>query len=197
MRLFVGIFPDEGLKKHLRSVISDLQGFNKYLRFVPIDQIHLTVKFLGNDISDDTYLEYASQLEKKLEAFSEFEIIPAELSFGFKYQLRPKVLILNVDENPILEELTQAATDAAKSINPRDIISKKEHKKLIHHITVGRPKRVPSKSESNRIKEKISTLGIYTQPFKANNISLIQSILTSHGPIYKVVKNYPLKTLSD
>lgn len=193
MRVFVAIFPDQTFKGHLRDLLNQSQKYKSYLRFTHVDQIHLTLKFLGDNISEKTFQVYSEELEKGLADFPSFEITPAELSFGYKFQIRPKVLILNVEDNKYLDALTQIATNSAKSLNPHDIISKKELKKHIHHITIGRPKRTPSKSEGKKIKEYIEAIEPYSTPFKVDRVYLIESRLTAQGPIYKILKSYELK----
>jgi 2'-5' RNA ligase len=192
MRLFIGIFPDEELKNYLRDVIGKMNHFNQ-LRFAQLEQIHLTVKFLGNDISEGTYHDYSVLFEQKIQGFNKFTVIPTDVSFGFKFQIRPKVMILNVEESVELDQLTQIAADTAKIIPQSDIISTKEHKKLVHHITIARPKRVPSKSEGRRIRTLVEAIEPYNKPFPVHNVSLIQSILTAQGPIYKNLKTINLR----
>jgi len=192
MRVFVALYPDNVFKRHLRDLLKESQKFKSYLRFTHVDQIFMTIKFLGDSITDKTFEIYAEELGKRISDFPSFEVTPAELAFGYKYQIRPKVLILNVEENKYLDELTQYATDAAKTINPHDIISKKELKKHIHHITIGRPKKTPSKSEGKKIKEYIENIDSYSLPFTVDKVHLIKSTLTAQGPIYKTLKSYPL-----
>lgn len=192
MRLFIGIYPDEQLKNYLRGVVSQMNHFNQ-LKFTPIEQIHLTVKFLGNDISEGTYQDYSVLFEQKVKSFEKFEVIPTKVTFGFKFQIRPKVMILNVEESQKLDDLTRIAADTAKIIPQSDIISTKEHKKLVHHITIARPKRIPSKSEGRRIRTLVEAIEPYNKPFPVNNLSLIQSVLTAQGPVYKSLKTIELR----
>ncbi len=197
MRVFVSLFPDKALKSHLRDLVNQAQQFKSYLRFTHVDKIHLTIKFLGDNISDKTFEYYSKELENRLVNFPSFEVTPAELSFGYKYQIRPKVLILNVEANKYLDELTEHATDAAKTLNPHDIISKKELKKHIHHFTIGRPKKTPSKSEGKKIKEYVENIEAYSTPFLVDKVHLIQSTLTAQGPVYKTLKSFDLKVNDD
>lgn len=193
MRIFVGIYPEETLRNQFRSV---KQSFNKYKRnfkFIANDQIHMTVKFLGNNVSFDTYDQYVKQLKIDLEQLKSFEYKLAKTSFGFIGQAKPNIILTQVAPSPELIELTRVCTNASKKLRLNDIVAKKEQNKLIHHFTLARLKSNTSKRFAEEINDFITELKLEPLVAKANKVVIVQSTLTNTGPIYKILNEINLQ----
>ncbi len=193
MRLFVALFPDKKTREYFRDTKQLMSKYKRNFLFTPIDQIHLTIKFLGNNVGEDTYKIYRDTLFEKLACFHSFKYEISDLKFGFPGQLIPSILFSKVINSAELNDLTDIATESAKNIDYHDIVSKKEHKKLIHHFTIGRVK-------TNKNKSFGRDFGIYLEGIpkpgfetEANEVAIVESELGEKGAKYRVLDVCKLK----
>jgi 2'-5' RNA ligase len=192
MRLFVGVFPDEQTRGYFRDIRQLLSKYKRNFRFTPIDQIHMTIKFLGNDVNYEVYEEYAQALKDNLAEAKRISYQIGDLQFGFPGQLMPDVLFTNVNNNSELNDLTTLCADIAKNYGKYSIVSKKEHKKLIHHFTLARLKSGISKAFGRNFEEVLENLPKPNFESTASEIVLVESNLTDQGPVYKITDRISL-----
>ncbi|MBD3362561.1 RNA 2',3'-cyclic phosphodiesterase [Candidatus Dojkabacteria bacterium] len=193
MRLFVGIFPDSDLRAYFRDVRQKLSKFKRNFKFVRIDQIHLTIKFLGSNIDPSIYKMYKDRLAELASNQKVFSYKVLGVRFGFKAKVRPRVLFGHISENKDLNELTKIATLASKGLGSRNIVSRKDRKKLIHHFTLARTKSHTSRSFARDVREYTKKIATPESDGMAENIVIVQSKLTPKGPIYKLLDKIPLQ----
>jgi 2'-5' RNA ligase len=178
MRLFVAIeFPDEvkrGIELLQRAEAQRETGF----RWTRRDQLHLTMKFLGE--LDEVQVESAW---RSLESIT--SLGPCTLGFGgFRYlpdERRPRVLALDlsgdVDRLGLLHGQIEHAFEAHGFA--------RERRPFSPHVTVAR----------RNERERHSRAGVYVERpwqgmFIASELSLIQSRLTSKGATYETLGRF-------
>lgn len=192
MRLFLCIFPDDQTRSYFRDVKQQLAKFKRNINFVDLDQIHLTIRFLGNDVSEETYEFYTEQFGEYVTQVKEFDYKIEKLSVGFKGQNTKDIIIANIKPNDSLNQLNEQATLIAKQFSPYDIVTTKERKAVMHHMTVGRIKTDKSRVFVSNLNEKIKEMGVPSFLSRAKTVVAVQSVLTSKGPIYKKLKEWNL-----
>lgn len=193
MRLFIAVFPDVQTRTYFRDIKQSLSKYKRNFKFTPLDQIHLTIKFLGNDVDYEVYSEYSEALKYHLSEFPKFEYQIDDLQFGFPGQTLPEILFSNVKDSSELNELTTLSADIAKNFGKYSIVSKKEHKKLIHHFTLARLKSSISKAFGRAFDEVISELPKPEFKSIASEIAIVESFLDDSGPTYKILDSITLK----
>ena len=189
MRTFIALELSNPIKHELSRLQQELTKSNADVKWVKPENIHLTLKFLGN--IDETKLE---QIKHILDGISSeekpFEIHLSELG-AFPNLNRPRVLWVGLDKGS--SETKQIA--AALETELQKIGFPKEERPFSAHLTLGRvksgknrdcPHGYPSKgTEKNRdcppLYPSKWTVPIFQQ---ITHITLFQSELTPRGPIY-------------
>lgn len=178
MRLFIAIeLPDE-IKKQLEEMRTDIPGS----RWVPLEQIHLTLSFLGE--VDDTALDLLSG------ALATINVPGFNLCFSgtgcFPDRRRPRVLWVALEPEPLLNSLAVLVREAVL-----DCSIPQEERPFSPHITLARLK-FPAPREVGAFldqpqKQKLPAVSV-------REFALFQSLLTSQGAVHTPVKTFALFT---
>ena len=174
MRLFIAIKIPHDIGNYLGEIQEKIDGATNKIRFVNKNQIHLTLKFLGEVQSDKT--EEVKEILKKI-SFKPFSVhldhigvFPSESYIRVIWVgLKPENDILELQKN-IDEELKK--------------LFKKE-KNFESHLTLARVKFIDDK---NNFIGKLKNIYIEEKKFNVENFKLIKSTLTPIGPIYENLK---------
>ena len=193
MRIFIGIFPSYKVTSQFRDVIRSMDKIKRNFVFVNFEQVHLTIKFLGNSVSKESYDIVADRLQEISRNLPNPMITIDNLYFGFGNQKNPTVIFFPIVENKEIIELSSIISKEIKQLNLDDTIRTKERKKMIHHITIARSKRSISNSLVRNTRKVINDIQVPTISFPANEISLIESSLLNTGPVYRKLNIFPLK----
>ncbi len=184
IRAFIAIEIGSEIKTRVSEHIDKLKRTGADVKWVDPENIHLTLKFLGN-IEEDTLPglnEIISNVVSDLESFN-INI----RNFGtFPNLKRPRVIYVCVDEKE--NNLLTLYENLNKGVEELGI--KGESKKFVGHITVGR-----IRTQKN-ISKLTTVLKSETERFfgleKVNYLSLMQSQLTHEGPFYTKLNNFIL-----
>lgn len=176
MRLFIAIEIPDDLKKMIGTLRADIPG----ARWVPAEQIHLTMAFLG-DVEESV----AEQLNSELACIHtpEFELC-FSVTGCFPGRHRPRVLWLGVKPHPHLEELAARVRAAALYCG-----IPQEERPFSPHITLARLKLAPSR-ELDAFLEQPQRQRIH--PFRVREFILFQSLLTRQGAVHTPLRSFPL-----
>jgi 2'-5' RNA ligase len=192
-RLFIGIVPDKITRDFLRDSIRILNRYSRNLRSVSVDQLHMTLQFLGNNVTDASLEAITDQLQRKLQRQNSIMIKLDELNFGFKGQSSPSVLFWTVEQSPELKQLTNEIHTLVQELKLEDVKRQKDQSRLIHHITVARTKRTFSRREVRSLMQKFqSEFRLQPAAFKAESFSIIESLINKNGNVYKTLETFPL-----
>ena len=182
-RLFVGVtvsFSDktadfyQSIKDHLNE---------SSIRFVGIDNIHITLKFLG-DVEISRIPSIETKLNILAKKHNEFNALLKGVGI-FKNFYHPKVLWFGLRDCPEFDVLKN---DIENSLG--DLGFDIDYRKFTPHLTVGRFK---EKVDVEQLKKFISrNQEIFLQPVPVSEISLFESILKNEGPEYNILQNVRL-----
>jgi len=180
-RVFLGVNLPEDLKLKIEDLKLKYRLNQLPIKLVEKENSHIAVKFL--DELTDEQIDLINQ--RIAEASGDFKRFPAQIqnSLVFPNLAKPRVLGLKVI-SPNLEGL---AKKIFLSFAGLDFVLPEE-RKYIPHITLGRVKDSLTPAEI----EKISNLEL-AESFFIDEIQLFESQLTDSGPIYSVLKRFPLK----
>jgi len=185
MRLFVAIKIPEDIRDELVAVEGKLAGIYR-ARWVKRDNIHLTLKFLG-EVEEKRLGDTAkivSEISKDNPGFD----LNLENIGGFPNLKRPRVLWVGVQRGEkntvcLMEQLEK--NFARLGIKP-------EKREKNPHITLGRVKG-PTRSSDKKGRDGVNKLTYKSRVFRADAISLIKSELTPRGAIHTVLERYALQ----
>ncbi len=182
-RLFLAINLPKEIKDELADLVKKLDkaNINKPIKWVEDDNFHLTLHFLGS-----TPTEKLDSLDNAIESIvAGFSTLNFKLSNSvdaFPNLHEPKVIFLNIKELnddkalALQKQMGQALEILEFEIDPRPF-------RL--HLTLGRVK--------SQIAIQIPSFQFPVSNFQVDTIDLMESNLTSDGPLYTILKQYKLK----
>ena len=177
IRLFVAIdLPDD-----IRAMICTMGGSIPGSRPVPPDQLHLTLKFIG-EVETGALLDIKESLHRI--AFPEFTLHLQGVGH-FPPRGAPKVLWVGVA--PVTEVVSLRN---AVERNLSQIGIERERRKFSPHVTLARLKNSPLK----RVRQFLAGNCLFDSPsFRVEDFKLYSSILTSKGAVHTVEDIIPLQ----
>jgi 2'-5' RNA ligase len=182
MRLFIAIEIPEDIRNEVVAVEEKLGSFYR-AKWVEKDNIHLTLKFLG-DVEEKGLKDIkniVSEISKKNSGFD----LNLENIGGFPNLKRPRVLWIGVGQGKentvsLIEQLEKEF--ARLGIQP-------EKRKKTPHITIGRVKGLIERG-GEKEREDVNKLTYKSRVFRVDTVSIIKSVLTPRGAIYTVLERY-------
>lgn len=181
MRAFIAV---DLVTPEVQGALGEISGISSALRTVAPENLHLTLKFLG-EIQEGRIDDVHRAMEDSLAPFAPFEVSLHGVGVfpGMNYI---KVVWVGIDEGR--EQLIgmQKTLDDALS----DIGFKKEKRGFHPHLTLARMKGYQGKEEVKGFVEarKDEDYGLV----KVSKVELIRSVLTPQGPIYSTLKEVSL-----
>jgi len=176
MRLFVAIDFPEAIKNGLSGISFGLPG----ARWVPLDQLHLTVRFIG-EVDGGIFHDVYSGLEH-VEA-DEFSLTLKGLG-NFPLRKDPRVLWVGVEKSDPLLALRKKVDGVLTGCGIAP-----EKRKFSPHITLARLKKTPLK----RVMRFMAGNALFSLPeFTVSRFYLYSSVLTPKGAVHTVESDYLL-----
>ncbi|HLD36602.1 MAG TPA: RNA 2',3'-cyclic phosphodiesterase [Planctomycetota bacterium] len=184
MRLFIAITLDESIREKLSAVQSELQQIQPDMKPVKPDNIHLTVRFLG-EVAEENLPELMRAIAV-VQNYPAFELDVKGLG-AFPVERQPKVVwVRGADNSNTIEKLYSALEKELLNIG----FQPDDHK-FSAHITLGRNKLPKYNNEFRSLMNKYSLESFGRQA--VNKVSLLQSVLMPAGPIYTNIRDFKLK----
>lgn len=186
MRAFISIDLPYKINKEL-SIIQDKFASLKNLAgmdIVKVENIHLTLKFLG-EISNSE-INRLSELLNETD-FEKFELELEDLDY-FPTKEYPRIVWLSLKPKKDIEKLYTLVDEKLKQAKIFSKIGKED--KFVPHVTVARVKYIRDK---NKFAENLKKISIKKQKFEVSSFQLKKSTLTSKGPIYETLREFELK----
>ncbi len=157
------------------------------VRWVPSQNIHLTLKFLG-DVSPANIDILAEMLRAEADSCPSFEIYLSGLG-SFPSSKRPRVLIIGIQAPAELDALQRGIESGASKLG----YESDEHG-FSPHLTLGRVRQNSSTSDQQKIRKaleetKIDSLGIA----RVDSVHLYKSDLKPTGSVYTKLYSAPLR----
>jgi len=181
IRSFIALNLDDDVKKRI-YIISEKFKNLKGLKLVEYENLHITLKFLG-DIDPVQQHEIIKALENACKDINEITIKVNKMG-AFPNLRNPRVVWLGIEPNPKINKLHENIEN-----NLCNIGFEKDGKKFHPHITIGRNK---TNHNNKLIKKKI----VNTEDFEIlsviTKVSFIKSTLTPKGPVYDIIKDIKL-----
>jgi len=180
--LFIAIDLPENLKEKILGVIKNFDKTVANINFVTDENLHITLKFLGEVREDDvnSIVNILSNIAKEKEEYN--------LNVnGFGFFGNPKfikTLWLGIHEGK------NETIELMEDLNVKLENVKREDFKPSPHLTVGRVKTADNHSGLINEIRKLKDIDIGT--FHVKEITLKKSVLTPEGPVYSDIKSFQL-----
>jgi len=189
-RVFIAINLDTEIKEYIAKVqegIEQLRGsLHGKMKLVEKENLHISLKFLGN--LDSMAIEKTKAvLQKVSQQYQPFFIELSENIGMFPNFKRPRVIWIGVGKGSNkIAEIYQALENELKT----ESFYQTENNFSVH-ITLARIKYIKN---SQKMVDYLKTIEIDNLSQKVQSIDLMESCLTNEGPIYHVLKHFPLLT---
>lgn len=184
MRSFIAITLPQEIKDSLQHIQERLKSAQADVKWVRPNNIHLTLKFLG-EIKDDLIDKIKKIIAEVCKDKKALEVSLSDLG-AFPHIKQPRVVWVGISQGE--ENIKNIATELEQKLNGIGIAKGK--RAFACHITLGRLRAGIKRQELSRELEKVKNLQIQNPlKFKVNKISLFKSTLTPQGPIYEEFYN--------
>ncbi len=182
IRAFIAIEIDLPSKQKISRLISELKKSKADVKWITENQMHITLKFLGN-IDKERIQNISGVLDEISRNFNAFDIQFSKLD-AFPNMKRPRVIWLGVKKGADLIKLLNEKIE--KEFEKLGF--QKEKREYKTHLTLGRVKSLKNITSLAGSIDKIAFQP--TDETKIDRLILFQSTLTPKGAIYA-----PLSTL--
>jgi 2'-5' RNA ligase len=187
MRCFFAITLPESLKKELNDCLSQLKPFSHTARWVSTENLHLTLKFLGN-VRDTQISELIAKLQPLLQSVEPFKLSVRGVG-TFPAKGAPNVFWVGIEASDVLFKLHHIVDDVAASFG-----IPKEQRRFSPHLTIGRARGY----ETEKLMSRFRTFGnTFFGSIDVHEISLFQSILKPSGAEYRRIDSWKLGRRKD
>ena len=185
MRLFLGIGLDRSLRESLGGAVEELRAARAPIRWVKPENLHLTLKFLG-DTEEGKAASLASALKEAVREIWAFELT-VQGAGVFPGRSRPRVVWVDVQEpSGTLAKLWGLVEEVTGSMG-----WKRERRGFSPHITLGR---VKGNINLRQLADRVDALeGRHWGSQESRQLTLFRSHLSPGGVRYEVVRNFPFK----
>jgi 2'-5' RNA ligase len=183
LRCFIAIGIPEPIKRDIGEFIEILKKYNVDVKWVIHENLHLTLKFLGN--TPEVLLpEIREALLKIVLSYEPFYIKIYTIGV-FPKRKYPRVIWVGVEDSEILKKLANDIDDSMALLGYQ-----KEDKKFIPHLTLGRVR--SQKGIVNLINELDNFKEKDFGSVNVENIKLMKSELNYKGAEYSCLYEMPL-----
>ena len=188
LRAFIAIETPLRIREAVYTAITPLQrGLGSAVRWVPMENMHLTLKFLG-DISPANVEMLSQMLHAEADLFHCFDLHFNGLG-SFPNLKRPRVIYIGIQAPAMLEALQRGIESASRRLGYES-----EERGFSPHLTVGRVKQTVTAIEQQAIrraleKTRIDLLGTA----RVDSVHLYKSDLKPTGSVYTRLYSAPLQ----
>jgi len=192
MRVFIATFPQTEVVHAIKTFRGELRKIKKHIDFLPTPDIHLTLRFLGPDVSQETIEDLTPKLQNIAGHTKPFEVRIGDIQFGFANDTKPRTLIALLEDN---EYLSQLRSNIESQIDRRIHTDTYPSKTRVPHLTLGRIHGNIHSKKIREIREKIATVefGAKDMLLEVNSFDLVNNLQVKRGEHFKKIKNFELR----
>ncbi|MGC8744682.1 MAG: RNA 2',3'-cyclic phosphodiesterase [Verrucomicrobiia bacterium] len=191
VRCFIAIRPPDAVLDKILGLMKDFEKKipNEFIRWCSKEQLHLTLKFLGN-VNESDIEKLQQSIGNSCSGFSQFELTICGLGCFPVFDF-PKIIWLGITgETNILRALQETI-----EINVCEFGDSKEEREFKPHLTLGRIKNAPRRelfSIGKGLKVAVSQVGVIGN-WIVREVLLMQSVLQPSGAVYNELAKFNLK----
>lgn len=185
LRAFIAIDLDDKTQKALSRIQDELKETKADIRFIKPENIHLTLKFLG-DITKDKAEAVAKILEETSWVLKPFSISLTHIG-AFSEIEHPEIIWVGANQGR--SEVKGFVLRLEEELEK--IGFAKEKREFESHVTLGR---LRSNLNQNSLIKTLKTFQMDSPIIQnVHSLTLFKSTLTPRGPVYEPLEIFPLK----
>lgn len=178
MRLFVAIELSDEVRAALVEVRRSLGGWSKSIRWTPAEQLHLTMKFLG-EVEESAVADVTAAMTSAAGSVGAFDLtLDRSGCFPPKGPVRI-VWVGALEPSDALVELVDALEGAMEEIG-----FARESRAFSPHLTIGR---VREDSSDGGLRRAVDAVSVRKVGQRVSSLTLMASKLSPQGASYSVV----------
>lgn len=182
MRVFLAIDVDNKIRNQIKEAIKQFPKEDFDIKFVEPENLHFTVKFLG-EVYEDKLPEVQKLVSEAVKDFRSFRISLGNMGY-FGNPSYVKVLWIDMKEG------CETILELMKQMNKKLGHIRREDFKSTPHLTIGR---VKSGRNKDKLLHKIDEMShMKFGEFDVKFVELKSSQLTKQGPLYRTLEQFPL-----
>ena len=191
LRTFIAVELPAELRQRVESTTASLrQEIGLLVRWIPVENMHLTLKFLG-DIAPSNVEMLSQMVRGEADLFPCFEFHVGGLG-SFPNIKRPRVLYIGIQAPATLEALQRGIESATRRLGYES-----EERGFSPHLTIGRVRQNVTATEQQTIRRlleqtEIDSLGTA----RVDSVHLYRSDLRPSGSVYTRLYSAPLRNTS-
>jgi len=175
MRSFIAVDITDDMRSAVEKLQERLKGAEADVKWVAPQNMHLTLKFLG-DTPEEKEPDLKAVLDRVAGNYRAFDISLFKLGAFPKLDL-PKVVWVGIDNNcGLIEEIAGKIDTECEKAG-----FLKETRAFSAHLTIGR---VTSLKNKDKLKQMLLDLSVPALSSRITEIVLYKSVLTRQGPVY-------------
>ncbi len=198
-RLFIALQPPLELRRELAKNNTIFAKEMRNFKFIEQEQLHLTLKFLGSEVSPDSKQQIIELLERITPQLYSPVVKIQNLQYGFPKQMIASLLYYNIEANASMQKLTSIIHEQLMNLELSDVKREKDYKKIVYHLTIARSKHNNNRAYGRKIKELIKEKA---QPidkeFTAEKLYLLRSkLIKGSEPKYEILAQFSFNSNKD
>lgn len=195
-RLFIAIQPPLELRRELAKNYSIFNKEMRNFKFIEQEQLHITLKFLGSEVTQLSKQKIIELLGKIAPQLYAPVVKIKNLQFGFPKQMISTLLYYNIEANTSMQKLTSIIHEQLMNLELSDIKREKDYKKIIYHMTIARSKHNNNRAYGRKIKQLIQdNAQSIDKEFTAEKMYLLKSKLVKGSePKYEILAQFNFNT---
>ncbi|MFH1023295.1 MAG: RNA 2',3'-cyclic phosphodiesterase [Planctomycetota bacterium] len=187
MRAFLAVLPSDDVRRGYGRFLRELKGSSGVVRWVSMENFHLTLKFLG-ETDVNRFPETGQALQEALAGIPPFDVTVRGMG-AFPNTAKPRVVWMAGVEEADAAVMRTMAGKVERAM--ADLGFPRDEKPFRPHWTIGRVR--GGSADFRDLGELIwkwrdRALGTMT----VDHVALMTSELLSDGPVYRVAGRYPL-----
>lgn len=188
MRLFLAIFPPDDLLESFVTLQHMLAQYKNYVRFTKRENIHLTLRFFGDDVSE-TSISIISQIIPKHSGITPFNVQINEIRYGFPGRRWPKILYVSIRKNAFLDKIVSGINREVEGRQLPDVEPYARSGDPVYHFTIGRTSGRLTKNVISQVRNQLETMAVY-DGFRVQRMHLVESQFAKAGPRYSILRTF-------
>lgn len=179
IRSFLAVeIPLSNKEKILKLINSFNEKSGSLIKWVSKDNLHITLKFIG-ELNTDHISTIQNSLTERLSSVPAFDIHINGLGV-FPNSRKPRIFWLGFDQNKNLERIVSSIENCAVNLG-----YEADDKPFSPHLTIGRARRDISSGDLIAFTKNFQDHKLEVIPdFKVNYVTLFKSELNREGPLY-------------
>lgn len=188
LRAFIAVEIPAEIQQNIHKETSSFrQGINPLVRWVPVRNMHLTLKFLG-DISPSSVEFLIQMLRNEADNVSCFNLQLTSIG-AFPDLRRPRVIYIGIQASVALDALQRGIESAARRLGYES-----EDRPFSAHLTLGRAKQSITAVDQQKIRRAIEGTQVdLLGTARVDSVHLYKSELKPGGSVYTRLYSAPLK----